>query len=251
MALNIDADQAPVVSALDTHLTTAMSAGVAISGGTPATIPGLPHLDKLSSDNLILARGGVEMGFTAFLKALLTAPTYYQVAFINGVLLYKAKAGDFTAGQVVTGAGGATGTIVSKTVLSPTTGSLTLTNVSGIFVDNEAITDPLGGSALADGTYSLFSQHPDINYGAGSCRYWKDPMGYICLDGLADTPSSPAGKTLAQLPAGYRPSTGNIFPAAAGGSHGKIQVMSNGNITVVEGPGLTWISLAGIRFYAG
>jgi len=96
-----------------------------------------------------------------------------------------------------------------------------------------------------------FGQHAGADYGAGHCRYWKDAMGYVLLDGLADTPASPNGKALAQLPAGYRPVTGDIYPAAAQGATAKIQVLSDGYITAVEAPGLTWLSLAGIRFYAG
>ena len=62
-------------------------------------------------------------------------------------LSFDAQTANFTVGQVVTGAtSGATGTIHSQTD-NGTTGSLVLVNETGTFIDNELITDPLGGSA--------------------------------------------------------------------------------------------------------
>jgi hypothetical protein len=65
-------------------------------------------------------------------------------------LLFDAQTGNFTVGQVVTGAtSGATGVIHSQTDAG-TTGSLVLLSETGTFVDNEIITDPLGGSATVN-----------------------------------------------------------------------------------------------------
>lgn len=65
---------------------------------------------------------------------------------------YKNQTADFTVGQVVTGGtSGATGTITND-VDGGATGTLTLVGITGIFQDNELLTDPLGGSADADGT---------------------------------------------------------------------------------------------------
>lgn len=66
-------------------------------------------------------------------------------------LSYDAQAGNFTVGQVVTGGGsGATGTIIRDTDAG-TAGTLLLTGVSGTFVNNEALTDPVTGAATANG----------------------------------------------------------------------------------------------------
>ncbi len=69
----------------------------------------------------------------------------------NGSLAYDAQSGDFTAGLTVTGGtSGATGVIVSDTD-DGTTGTLVLSNVVGVFQDNEAITDSSTGAATVDG----------------------------------------------------------------------------------------------------
>lgn len=63
-------------------------------------------------------------------------------------LKYDTQVTPFTVGQVVTGAtSGATGTIAYLD-----TANIYFSVQSGTFVDNEVITDPLGGSALANGT---------------------------------------------------------------------------------------------------
>lgn len=81
----------------------------------------------------------------------LTANTpFYECTRVVYPLLFDAQSANFTVGQVVTGGtSGATGTIHSQTD-GGASGSLVLINESGTFVDNETITDPLGGSATVD-----------------------------------------------------------------------------------------------------
>jgi len=65
---------------------------------------------------------------------------------------YASQTGNFTVGQVVTGlTSGAVGTIKADSD-GGTTGTLTLTNITGVFVNDETVTDPLGGAALVNGT---------------------------------------------------------------------------------------------------
>ncbi len=72
-------------------------------------------------------------------------------AFSKTYLKYKTQVGNFTVGQIVTGAtSGATGTIVADADAGAT-GTLTLTSVLGAFIDGENLTDPLGGAAVANG----------------------------------------------------------------------------------------------------
>lgn len=69
---------------------------------------------------------------------------------ITYVLAFDAQTANFTVGQVVTGTSSqAQGTIASQSDAG-TTGTLTLTSVSGVFRDNEPLTDPLGGAATAN-----------------------------------------------------------------------------------------------------
>ncbi|MEW6263382.1 MAG: phage tail tube protein [Thermodesulfobacteriota bacterium] len=67
-------------------------------------------------------------------------------------LPYDGQTGNFTVGQVVTGGTStATGTIIADSDAG-TEGFLTLINVSGTFQNNEAITDPITGAAVVNGT---------------------------------------------------------------------------------------------------
>jgi hypothetical protein len=69
-------------------------------------------------------------------------------------LPYDGQSGNFTVGLVVTGAtSGATGTIVAD-VDAGATGTLTLNQVSGIFENNENITDSSTGAAVVNRTFA-------------------------------------------------------------------------------------------------
>ncbi len=75
----------------------------------------------------------------------------YSISSANRVtkLDYNTQTSNFTVGQVLTGgSSGAMGTI-SADVDAGATGTLTLTGVTGIFLDTEIITDALTGSATA------------------------------------------------------------------------------------------------------
>lgn len=83
--------------------------------------------------------------------------TTTQFATTPNRLAYDGQTGNFTVGQVVTGGtSGATATIDADAD-SGTTGILTISSVTGVFQDNEAITDPLGGAAVVNGLAYLAS----------------------------------------------------------------------------------------------
>ena len=68
----------------------------------------------------------------------------------TNALAFDGQTGNFTVGQVVTGGtSGATGTIASQTD-GGSSGTLQLHDIDGTFADNEALTDPLGGAAVAN-----------------------------------------------------------------------------------------------------
>lgn len=68
----------------------------------------------------------------------------------TNALAFDGQTANFTVGQVVTGGtSGATGKIASQTDAGAT-GTLQLHDVTGTFADNEALTDPLGGAAVAN-----------------------------------------------------------------------------------------------------
>ncbi|MCB1090069.1 MAG: FG-GAP repeat protein, partial [Verrucomicrobiae bacterium] len=89
--------------------------------------------------------------------------TNSNVTFLGGLiggdraaedsLEYDTGTAAFTIGQTVTGGTtGATATIDDIVVIDGTKGVLILSNIVGNFQNNEALTDGLGGAALADGT---------------------------------------------------------------------------------------------------
>lgn len=72
----------------------------------------------------------------------------------GSTLAYDTQTGNFTAGLIVTGAtSGATARIQADSD-SGTTGTLTLIDISGVFIDNEIITDTSTGSATVNGILS-------------------------------------------------------------------------------------------------
>jgi hypothetical protein len=102
----------------------------------------------------------------------ITAGTCAPVA-----LPFDAQSANFTSGLLVTGGtSGATGYIISQ-IEASTTGTLQLGAVTGIFVDNEALTDSGGGSATVNGSPSSPSPTgtgSDITDGTTHWKYIMD-----------------------------------------------------------------------------
>jgi len=84
-----------------------------------------------------------------------------------GTLGYDAESVGFTAGLLVTGDGGATGIIESDTeIVADTSGTLLLSNVTGTFINDEALTDSGSGAAVVNGiltSVTRFSLPIDIS----------------------------------------------------------------------------------------
>ncbi len=88
-------------------------------------------------------------------------------------LPFDAQTSNFTVGQVVTGGtSAAVGTILSQSDAGAT-GTLTIYKVTGTFQDNEALTDPLGGSATANFAGTWASRVSEQYY-IGSSGYTLD-----------------------------------------------------------------------------
>jgi len=72
-------------------------------------------------------------------------------ATTSGTLGYDAESTGFTVGFKVTGNGGATGYIEADTeIVAGTSGTLTLSNVTGAYVNDEALTDSGSGAATVN-----------------------------------------------------------------------------------------------------
>ena len=75
-----------------------------------------------------------------------------KIGRITQTLNYDGQSTDFTVGLTVTGATSGATAIILEDSDSGATGTLTLGNISGTFQDNEALSDPDGGDADANGT---------------------------------------------------------------------------------------------------
>lgn len=78
-------------------------------------------------------------------------------------LAYDTQTANFTAGTIVTGQSSGAKARIQADSDSGTTGTLSLIDVSGVFVDNEVIQDTAGGSALANGALSFSNAALDGN----------------------------------------------------------------------------------------
>ncbi len=160
-------------------------------------------------------------------------------------LPFDGQSANFTVGLVVTGGtSGATGKIVSQ-VDGGATGTLTLESITGIFVDNETITDSGGGSATVNRTFASLitngvwtgatlgsqtgivdSSYPTTLFSIGYLNHfgithvddqayfldYKDGIGY--LHTISTTKTTNQGDTndgstygVLDLPHGYAPTT--------------------------------------------
>lgn len=84
-----------------------------------------------------------------------------------------------------------------------------------------------------------------------SPQYTKGSDGLVTVKGLIKNGTSTSnGTILAQLPPGYRPSEKLIFSSVANSHHARIDVASNGNITIEGSGDAVWMSLDQISFMA-
>jgi len=134
------------------------------------------HLDRYTSNVLIYSYANStavyneDTGVKTVIKNDWTASTsftgvrygdYYficngkdKIVRISQTLAYDAQTANFTAGKILTGGTSGATAIILSDADGGATGTLTLGNISGVFVDNETITDNNGtpGSATVNGT---------------------------------------------------------------------------------------------------
>lgn len=127
-------------------------------------------------------------------------------AVVNGTIgealvYYDTQTGNFTVGQVLTGTtSGATGTIVGMQD-DGATGILLVNNIDGEYINNEPITDPITGAALANGnsrhaeksaTFDVYSSLEGVQGSGNQYTDFTSTNGDILIpesvwSGIADT----------------------------------------------------------------
>jgi hypothetical protein len=82
------------------------------------------------------------------------------------------------------------------------------------------------------------------NLGSGQtpCKYWKDPFGYVHLEGAC---TGGGADTITTLPSGYRPATVYVFDTLANGALATVQIDTSGVVTCTSH---TALQLNGIYF---
>lgn len=84
--------------------------------------------------------------------------------------------------------------------------------------------------------------------GYGSPQY-RRKNGRVQVAGLIKNGTITAGTVIATLPAGFRPSSQEIYPAHNGATARGVQVATNGQISLSSGITNAELSLAGITFW--
>ena len=113
-------------------------------------------------------------------------------------------------------------------------------------------------SATGDVTWSSFGtmQNNWIDYSTTYYPngYRKTKDGLVLLRGLLKRSSGiiVGGEVIGNLPVGYRPSEQLLFQTSSNDAPARVDVLTNGNVIVVQGPGVNpvWLSLDSIRFLA-
>jgi hypothetical protein len=131
--------------------------------------------------------------------------SYYDSIY---TLNYDGQTVNFTIGETVTGAGGATGVVIADTDAG-TSGTLTLKTVNGTYVNDEALTGSTSGRANANGTQAEATP----NFTAYMVR--------------GATPQS----SFAHNYYGFKIVDGVLYGVSYGGSESTIQLMTLANKT--------------------
>lgn len=177
-------------------------------------------------------RNGTNLGFYH-----ITVAAYRPGA----ALQYDTQTGNYTLGNVVTGSvSGATGRIIAD-VDGGTSGTLTLQDVTGTFVDNETLTDGAGGSALVNGTQTLSNA---VLKGTNKILSGPTRPGTLAYDG--QTGNFAVGEIVT---GGTSGATGTVLSDADGGTSGTL-TMADASGVFIDNEALTG-SILGVAVVNG
>jgi len=118
----------------------------------------------------------------------------------------------------------------------------------------KVLTESLGGApTYIPVTFTGgFASWGDSNYSHGAIKLYKDITGHVHLHGLMRSPTAgaTAGVYAFQLPVGYRPGSGRIYPCVSNDALVGVQINSDGQLWLrATVPNNMWVSLE-IQFYA-
>jgi hypothetical protein len=95
----------------------------------------------------------------------------------------------------------------------------------------------------------------------GKVRVFRDYIGIVHIEGVAETTGTPGSASILNLPSGYRPVQQHIFEQAGAAPSGtqlpvRVEILATGDVQV-QNPGFasftsgSWVSLSGIHYRAG
>jgi len=143
---------------------------------------------------------------------------------ISQTLDYDGQTGNFTVGQIVTGTTSGATAVILEDSDSGATGTLTLGSITGTFLNNEPITDPLGGAAVVDGvldfTYTALTAPMALVIKAAGARMYA---------GLAD-----GSVHYSAVDTGANPPFTNWVAGTGGSDPGTIAYRNAGRVNSIE-----------------
>lgn len=129
-------------------------------------------------------------------------------------------------------------------IVAVVNGNIDSTNIADNAVTTAKIVDGAVAAAKIEAQQAWQTQA--LTNGTGSCKYYKDSLGFVHLRGTINV--SGTSVVLFTLPAGYRPGAIMEFPHPSAGGYGQSSVDTNGVFTkTVGGNGNFDISTATFR----
>lgn len=180
--------------------------------------------------------------------ASVTEPTYAtftwnKVSQATGYTIqYQINGGAVTTGFV--NQNQTTFTVTSSTHNDVVTAQVTAINsVGSSAVTYASVTAPLWVSPALQNNWSNYNS---VYTRAG---YTKTPDGYVLLQGLITSSTTPGTNELIEtLPVGYRPAATMTFQAESNGDGASIIVQTDGSVLASTNTSAAWVSLADVKF---
>lgn len=168
-------------------------------------------------------------------------------ANVAGISIANAADGAVTGNTVFCASSTANGV---ETTGTSTNFAVSGNNVTGTWASKISLV----GANLGDSAWTAPTLlNSWVNFGGAfaNAGYRKDANGFVHLRGLIKSGTTTGGTVLFNLPAGYRPSAGVVFPVASNGAYGQIKVSETtaGNVTIDVGSNV-WLSFGDVSFLA-
>jgi hypothetical protein len=123
------------------------------------------------------------------------------------------------------------------------------TNIANLEAENADLTARLDALEAQEVWQSAVLENGWEDYGSSftAARYYRDALGVVHLQGLVRYGTVGTNIAVFTLPEGYRPYRTHNFSVVAGAGDGRIQITTDGIVSLVRGSS-TYVALDGITF---